>query len=49
MINIRCCLSNFQVAQAHAVHCIKENIRLKVDFGEHSGGETEGCLLIHKR
>lgn len=50
VINIRCCLSDFQVARPHAVCCIKENTHLKVDFWEDSGGggETEGCLLILK-
>lgn len=48
VINIRCCLSHFQVARPHAVCCIKENTHLKVDFSEALGGETEGCLLILK-
>lgn len=50
MINIRCRLSNFQVARLHAVCCIKENIHLKVDFCRtFCGGGTQGCLLVQKR
>lgn len=48
VINIRCCLSNFQVARLHAVCCIKENIHLKVDFfffGEHTGGWNTGVFV----
>lgn len=51
VINIRCCLSDFQVARSHAACCIKENTHLKVDFSEVSvgrGGETEACLLTLK-
>lgn len=32
MINIRCCLSDFQPARPHAASCIKENTHLKVDL-----------------
>lgn len=55
LINIKCCLSHFQVAQPHAVCRIKENTHLEVDFCEVVGvcvcvgGEgfgTEGCLLM---
>lgn len=53
LINIGCCLSNFQVARPHAVCRIKENIHLKVDFfffwRTVWGGETEGCLLVQTR
>lgn len=51
MINIRCRLSNFQVARLHAVCCIKENIHLKVDFCRTfcGGGGTQGGLLVQKR
>ena len=48
VINIRCCLSNFQVARPHAVCCIKENIHLKVDFCEHSGGWNRGGVCWFK-
>lgn len=54
LINIKCCLSHFQVAQPHAVCRIKENIHLEVDFCEvvsvcvcrGEGFGTEGCLLM---
>lgn len=37
VINIRCCLDDFQVARTHAARRIKENTLLKVDFGEDCG------------
>lgn len=52
LINIKCCLSHFQVAQPRAACRIKENTHLKVDFCEvlcvcvGGGGGTEGCLLM---
>lgn len=56
VINIGCCLSDFQVARPHAVCRIKENTHLKVDFreqscvqGERNGGVFVGSAAFKKR